>query len=188
MDPSLNSGFQNLQFSPNGQIQNVPRPIIPPISNNPSIQMNEADNMVQPFNFYQTIPRQDYQINPISIMNPFNQDQEKQTLELQTEEYGLPTLREHGQDYGDYWDNLKTTCSKKKDCYKKAKECSGCSKCNCVKKKCKVIGRLPIGSDMHCKVSKDCQRFCQCSDGLKPGNLCKCNKKIGRCDFKKKSG
>ena len=35
--------------------------------------MNEADNMIQPFNFYQTIPRQDYQINPNSIMNPYMQ-------------------------------------------------------------------------------------------------------------------
>ena len=180
MDPLLNSGFQNLQFSPpNIQIQNVPGPMIPPISNDLSIHMNEADDMIQSFNSYKTIPRQDYQINPNFILNPYNQNQKKENIkpQPQTSDYGLPYLQEHGQDYKEIENNL-GPCSKKKDCFQAHKECNGCQRCDCANKICKVIGTLSIIDHMSCKVGRDCQKYCQCSDGLKP-NLCKCTKVTG---------
>ena len=180
MDPSLNSGFQNLQFSPNGQIQNVPRPMIQPISNNPSMQMNEADNIVQPFNFYQTIPRQDYQLNPNPIFNPYMQNPKEQMLKPQTSDYSIPLDQEHGQDYTDYTDygyylslSKKTKCSKRKDCVKKLKDCkaTGCMQCGCVKKMCQAKCTR-CSKDMSCMSDGDCNMHCKC---FKP-NKCKCSK------------
>ena len=175
MDPSLKSGFQIPQILPNGQILNGPRPIIP-IPLNPSVEMNEADDMTQPYNFNQAIERQDYQLNPNSVINPYKQNQKIQMLKPQTSDYGSPALQEHGKDYADYStyfgiNNIK--CSKKKACLKSIKECNGCTKCDCVKRnqgkrcdcKCTKCENFKL-----CKVEKDCQKFCQCTNPIN----CKC--------------
>ena len=111
-----------------------------------------------------------------SIINPYKQNPKLQMLKPQTSDNASPAFQEHGKDYADYStyfgiNNIK--CSKKKACLKSIKECNGCSKCDCVKRnqgkrcdcKCTKCENFKL-----CKVEKDCQKFCQCSNP----KSCKC--------------